>query len=73
MVLKELIFKFVLLEGAVVFKRTDFLTVCTFGGCGGLEELIFKFVLLEGVVVLKELIFNSLYFGGCCGLERNNF
>ena len=45
----------------MVLERTDFFTVCTFEGCGGLEEL--RFVLLEGVVVLKELIFYSLYFG----------
>ena len=30
-------------------------------------------IIIQGMVVLKELIFNSLYFGGCGGLERTDF
>ena len=42
MVLKELIFlQFVLLEGVVVLKELDFLRLCSFGGCGGLERTNF--------------------------------
>ena len=41
-----------------------FLTVSTFGGCGGHERTDFEqFLLWEGVVVMKELILNSFYFG----------
>ena len=40
MVLKELIFKFLLWEGVVVLKEL-ILTVSTLGGCGGLERTDF--------------------------------
>ena len=44
--------------------KNPFLTVSTFGGCGGLERTDFSQCLpLEGVVVLTELIVESFYFG----------
>ena len=47
----------------MVLKELIF-TVCTLGGCDGLERTEFsQFLLWEGVVVLKELILNSFYFG----------
>ena len=50
------------------------LTVCTLGGCGGLEQTDFlQFLFWENVVVLKELIFNSFYFGECGDLEITDF
>ena len=43
----------------MVLKELIF-TVCTLGGCGGLERTDFEqFLLWEGVVVLKELIFEQ--------------
>ena len=41
MVLKELIFKFVIWEGVVVLKEL-ILRVSIFGGCGGLERTDFN-------------------------------
>ena len=61
------------LKGCGGLERSH-LTVCMFGGYGGLERTDFKqFLLWEGVVVLKELILSSLYFGGCGSLERTDF
>ena len=37
------------------------------------EIATFSKVFREAVVVLKELIFNSVYLGGCGGLERTDF
>ena len=66
MVLKELIFQFLLWEGVVVLKELIF-TVSILGGYGGLERTDFKqFLLWEGLVLLKELIFHSFYFCSVC-------
>ena len=50
MVLKELNFKFLLLEGVVVLK----------------EQIFNSFLYWASVVVLKELIFNSFHFRRAC-------
>ena len=64
MVLKELILNSFYFGGGMVVLKELIFTVCTLGGCDGLERTEFEqFLLWEGVMVFKELILNSFYFG----------
>ena len=73
MVLKELIFKFLLWAGMVVLKEL-ILTVSTLGGCCSLERTgFYQFLHWEGVVVLKELILTVSTLEECGGHERTEF
>ena len=63
-VLKEKIFKSLYFGWVWWLGGTEFLTVFTLTGCGGLERTDFlQFLLWVCLVVLKKLIFNSFYFG----------